>query len=343
MSCNLTLQDIGIEKYDIIHLNDNSNLDSMYSALSGFAFGDKENILITKNPSTKLIKKIEKYIEKYTFGIPFYIVIPDNYPDLRSSFYSGLSKNNKIKEFPYFLKGDIKQLENYIKAWLEEMPHVKLTSDNVKFIVNNAPSRLAQVKTKTGKYENAIYDLMALESELSKIDLYFLDNESVNNEWLQECFISYGSADSVWDFIKYAINGNTASALKMLDNIPNIQSSLFLALSQLKFLMVLKGAESSDVNDVLDYMKGNSYLGRYLNDWIEPEEKTMPPVNYYRIQKASQEYGNISVESLSSKYLATLSAIQDLRQNVDPTTVLTYYALALNDKVQYNKPIKPIK
>ena len=340
MSCKLTLQDIGLDQYDIIRLGEQSNLDALHSAFNGLSLSDKDNIVVVKDPTTKVIKKIEKYLEKYRFTIPVYIVLMDGYPDLRSSFFNALSKEGKIKEFTYMMKGDTRNLEAYIKERCKENPHVKLKQENLQYIVNNAPTRMAQVKTKSGKYENAVYDLMALENELSKIDIYFLDNKEVNEDWLSSCFTSYGNVDNVWDFVQYAINGDTAKALSMLDNMSNVQSTLFLVLSQLKFLLSMKGANSHNVNDILEYMKENPYIGRYLDDWIEPEEKQPSPANYYRVQKATQEYSDLTIEMVAKKYLATIYAIQDLRQSVHPNVVLTYYTLALGDKLTYS-PINP--
>lgn len=344
MSCQLSLQDIGLSKYDIIHLNDKSSFEKLHSFFNGLSFGEKENIVVARNPSAKLTKKIDKYLEKYTFAIPVYIVLADSYPDLRSSLYSNLNKNGQIKEFSYLPKGEVKTLERYIRAWMDDKPHVKLDGNAIHCIVANAPTRMAQVKTKTGKYENAVYDLIALENELDKIDVHFIDNKSIDLDWLKSCFASYKASDNAWDFVQYAINGDIAKALALMESMSNLQSTLFLVLSQLKFLISLKGAKSHNPNDIMAYMKNNQYLGRYQDEWLSPiENVSTNAVNFYRIQRASQEYAHLSIEQVTKRYHATLYAIQDLRMSVDPDTVMTFYTLALADKVEYSSPMRPIE
>jgi hypothetical protein len=108
--------------------------------------------------------------------------------------------------------------------------------------------------------------------------------------------------------------------------------------SQLELYIQIKNNNSSNLaNDLTLSSKLNFYLDDTLDKPAEVKPKAQ--INPFRLKMALETCNKVSLNSLVNKYLATISAIRDLRAGLPPEIISGLLSLAYSEKNKYLEPV----
>ena len=326
---------------EIIKYSNSSSADTIKSALVAFPFFDNPNLIVISEPNADILKMCLELAESTFHASGLILTCENNNFDARLSF---ISKANKNKRVSYFqpLQGD--EIIKYIKDWSIES-NIKLESDCFSWFVKNGPTMITKMKTPTGKKDIIVHDLLSLDKFLSKIEVLYNSNKNKITVNDLENYSNFNTESDVWVFIENVISSKMSEIFKFFDKnkitLSN-HSILWLIASQLEFLVQIKShlKNTKNINEISDLLSLKDLAGYYLNDDMVAVEspKIKPAVNPYRLQMAVQTCNNTDEKDINNKYLATISAIRDLRSGLDPDIVSLNLTLAYSNKNTYLDP-----
>lgn len=320
------------------------------AAFSAFAFTDPADAIILTDPNAEMLRICLDAVTGGIFRVSaLLIVTPGGTLDGRQAFASTAQKQDRVYYLAPIEATSSIGIKKHLKDWVDNI-EVKVLPDTLTWLAQNAPTRHGNIKTATGKKEAIVFDLMRLEAELSKAMVVAQsENRAISvNDVSTLC--KFEQTADTWSFVDSAIKGDTVKILSFFDKLAITQTNqgaLWLLVSQYEFLINLKSLLDLGIRNNVELQKKLSLgdrLGFYLKDNWEPLEEipTTPAVNPYRIQMAIPNCNSTTVEKLVEQYVATVSAIRDIRSGLSLKIVLPYLAVALSGQVKYEVPLYDI-
>ena len=316
---------------NVVRFDSNTSASEFSSALTAFPFYDVPDFIVVRNPDAELLSACLSNIDTMRCS-QIVFVSEYNTFDGRQSMVSKAVKNKRFKSFDYFEQND--DLTKFFKIWKDR---IKFSSDCLPWLNKNAPTRLAKAKINGQKKDIIIVDLMKLDNELNKIySLYQNDNKTITSEDLSS-FCSFNKESEIWSFLDAVIAGDFYSITNYFDKYKLTTSNegpLWVVSSQLELYIQIKNNSSSD------FTLSNK-LNFYLDDNFQPPTEIKPKaqINPYRLKIAIDTCNKVTLTSLINKYLATISAIRDLRSGLPPEIISGLLSLAYSEKNKYLEPI----
>jgi hypothetical protein len=317
---------------NIIRLDSNTSANDFVSALTAFPFYDVPDLLVVNNPDAEILNACLTNIDQIRCSGVIFICDYNTF-DGRQSFISKAVKNKRLKTFDFFEQGD--DLSEFFKTWKQR---AKFSIDCLPWLNKNAPTRLAKAKVNGQKKEVIIVDLLKLDRELNKVYALFLDSNQVITSQDLENYCSFHRESEIWAFLDAVIAGDLSAMINYFNKnklTTSNEGPLWVISSQLElYLQIKEGekfAEKLTLSDKLNY---------YLSDNFEPmsEFKPKPAINPFRFKMALETCNKIRTQSLVNKYLATISAIRDLRAGMPAEIISGLLCLAYSEKNTYLDP-----
>lgn len=326
---------------EIIKYSNNASADNVKSALMAYPFFNIPDLIVLAEPNAELLKVCLELVESNFSASGLIITCENNTFDSRLSFISKANKNKRISYFNPIQGSDIRK---YIKDWSTETG-VKLSSDCLSWFETNGPTMISKMKSPNGKKDIIVHDLLTLEKFLNKLEtLYKSCNQVISVDDLNN-YSNFKRESDIWAFIENILSDKMNDIYMYFNKYPislSNHSILWLIASQFEFLIQIKSLLSftKNLNEITDRLTLKNLLGYYLNDNMEEVKdfKAKANINPYRLQMAINTCNNISIENLTNKYQATISAIRDLRSGLDSDLVALKLVLAYSNKNNYLDP-----
>ena len=323
------------------------SIRSVRTALTGFSMDERPSAVVVFNPLAEMHKMLLEVIQEGPFTAAALIVVtPGDTLDARAALVAAATKNKRLFYYSPIEAGERYALAEHLNGW-EESLSVKIDRDAREWLLSNAPTLSSKVKTTGGKKELEVYDLDFFEAELGKMGRY---RQTVGGSVTLDdvkTMCNFGQGTDIWALVKSATTGRGAEALRLLEDMSDAKGSstaLWLILSQLDFLIGLKSLLNAGIrnpDDIQQRMSPHVYMGKYFDDsWELPSDtKVCSPVNVWRIKKALEGDLSMTLGQLSTQYIATVSAVRDLRAGLSERIVMPYYCMALAGMAPYSEPL----
>ncbi len=326
---------------EIVKYSSVSSADTIKSALMAFPFFETPDLIIISEPNAEILKMCLQLAESNFSASGLIVTCEHNNFDSRLSFITKASKNKRIS---YYDPIQGSEINKFVKDWATDTG-VKIAPDSYQWFEKNAPTIISKVKTPSGKKDVIVYDLMTFEKFLNKLEvLYKSEREPISIDDLKN-YSNFKREADIWVFIDKVIASDMTYIYQYFeDNSVTLSnhSILWLIASQLEFLIQVKNcmAKNKTQAQISDILSLKDMLGHYLNDDMNKIEDIKPKaiVNPYRLQMAMQSASKIDLKDLTNKYLATISAIRDLRSGLDGKVVSQLLTLAYSNKNAYLEP-----
>lgn len=266
------------------------------------------------------------------------IVTPGDTLDGRSAFASKAGKADRVWYFDFPEANNAYLVSQHLKDW-EKDTDLKISQEAKKWIADNAPTKLAKVRTAKGKTETEVFNLLELENELDKIITIAEEGETIDLDTVKSVCYFEQTVD-VWKFITAVQKNDMQFILSSLDNMnlsQTNQGGLWLLANQLGFLMTVRSMMDKGLkeNEIITVLSNPKYMGKYLNqNWEQVEHKTNE-INPWRVARAITSLASISTATLGAKYASTINAVKDLRGGMTSDTIIPYLTLALLGRLEY--------
>ena len=320
---------------NVIRFDNNTSANEFSSALTAFPFFDVPDFIVVRNPDVELLNACLANLDTMRCSQVVFISEYNTF-DGRQSLVSKAVKNKRFKSFDYFEQGD--DLSKFFKVWKER---INFSPDCLGWLNKNAPTRLAKAKVNGQKKEIIIVDLLQIDNELNKLySLHLANSERITVQHLEN-FCSFKRESEIWQFFDAVVGGDLAYISSYFEKYKLTTSNegpLWVVSSQLELYIQIKNNNSSNLaNDLTLSSKLNFYLDDTLDKPAEMKPKAQ--INPFRLKMALETCNKVSLNSLVNKYLATISAIRDLRAGLPPEIISGLLSLAYSEKNKYLEPV----
>lgn len=329
----------------VIRYSRHDTVSALVGSLTRFVWDDELETVVLLNPSADQIKACYECVMPGPISAAALIIVtPGDALDGRSAFSMKAKKADRVWYFDFPESSNSYHISQHLSEW-EKDTKIKFHPDAKKWILSNAPTTIAKIKTVKGKADAEVYNLLELENELDKLYVTHEPGEIIDLHTAASVCDFTQTVDA-FRFVSAVHNNDKEYILHSLDHMglsATNQGELWLLASQLSFMMVVKSMSDLRMSEsqILEELTNQKYLGKYLQqDWTEPPEIEPKSINPWRVNKVLSLVSSISAQSLANQYCATLNAIKDLRSGVDTEVIITYFALALMGRLDYSVSLK---
>lgn len=329
----------------VVHYSKHDAASALVGSLTRFVWDDELETVVLQNPSAEQIKACYECIMPGPISAAALIIVtPGDALDGRSAFAMKAKKSDRVWYFDFPESNNNYHISQHLSGW-EKDTNLKFHPDAKKWILANAPTTIAKIRTAKGKADAEVYNLIELENELDKLIVTHEAGDTIDlHTTSQMC--DFTQTVDAFRFVA-AVNSNDIKyILHSLDHMglsATNQGELWLLASQLSFMMTVKTLSDlgKSESQIVDELNAQKYLGKYLQqDWSEPPSVEPKNVNPWRVGKVLSLIESISAETLGKQYCATINAVKDLRSGVDTDVVIPYLTLALMNRLDYSVSLR---
>ena len=154
-----------------------SNLENFYNTIQSQSFFEKEKLIIISETSDKIIKEIEKILEKNLEDIT--IILLADILEKKSKLRSFFEKEKKVICVPFY--GDTAQTLNAITRTFFNEKKLAISQELINIIVGRANEDRENLKNELKKIENFVYNKKKINfSDIIKL-INLTENHSISD------------------------------------------------------------------------------------------------------------------------------------------------------------------